>query len=94
MRIRKYHLDQIQYRPTPYPDHLRQSILRIGFSFPIQCALKEGRLYCLDGHKRLSALADILAEDPCYKRGDIVYVEIMDNGDSRSNDSWRRMNWH
>ena len=94
MRIRRFHLNQIRYNKTEYSPSLKASILRIGFSLPIRASLQDDKLICLDGHKRLSALEDILKENPDYKRGDYVYVEIMDNGDSRSNDSWRRRNLH
>ena len=52
------------------------------------------KYYCEDGHKRLSALSDILKEDPSYKRGDKVTVIIENSSNVRSNDCWRGRNTH
>lgn len=66
----------------------------IGFSFPIQVRIENDQYVCVDGHKRLTILEDILKEDPSYKRGRNVHVIIKNNGDQRSNDCSRGRNTH
>ncbi len=94
MRIREMKLEDITYQYTEYPRSLYDSVKRIGFSFPITLRVEGDRYLCLDGHKRLSVLHDLLAEDPAYKRGDRVKVIIKNNGDERSNDCSRGRNTH
>lgn len=94
MRMKKLALDKIQYEYTQYNENLYQSVLRIGFSFPIYVQQIENEYQCIDGHKRLSVLHDILKDDPCYKRGNQVNVVIKNNDDIRSNDCWRGRNTH
>lgn len=94
MRIREMKLEDITYQYTEYPRSLYDSIKRIGFSFPITLRVEGDHYLCLDGHKRLSVLHDLLAEDPTYKRGDSVKVIIKNNGDERSNDCSRGRNTH
>lgn len=94
MRMQKVDISQIQYTYQKYPQALYDSILRIGFSFPIRVELKNGRLFCIDGHKRLSVLKDILMNDPQYKRGSEVCILIKNNGNARSHDCWRGRNSH
>ena len=64
MRIKERHLDEIDYIYTPYSHSLKESVKRIGFSIPINVKEIDGKLVCVDGHKRLSILHDILVEDP------------------------------
>lgn len=94
MRINQLCIDEIEFQYTSYTDNLYQSILRIGFSFPIKVILMNNTYICVDGHKRLSALRDILKENPQYKRGNKVNVIIENNGNTRSNDCWRGRNTH
>lgn len=94
MRIIKVPLSQIQYQYTQYTQTLYDSIMRIGFSFPIKVIQLESQYQCIDGHKRLSALHDILEQVPSYHRGDQICVIIENNGNSRSNDCWRGRNTH
>ena len=60
----------------------------------IQLIIKDNKYLCLDGHKRLSVLQDILEKNPQYKRGSQVYVLIKNNDNIRSNDCWRGRNSH
>ena len=94
MRITKLKLNQIQYHYTPYDDTLYQSILRVGFQFPIKVEIIDDHYHCRDGHKRLSVLEDILREYPEYSRKDDVNVIVINNGNNRSNDCWRGRNHH
>lgn len=94
MRIKELELSDIHYVPAPYTDHLYHSIIRIGFSFPIKVKETGCGYICVDGHKRLSALHDILEKDPDYKRGTKVRVIIVNSDDNRSNDCSRGRNTH
>lgn len=94
MRIIKVPLDKINYQKTEYNQNLYDSIIRIGFSFPIKVSLIDEGYQCIDGHKRLSALEDILKDNPNYKRGNQVAVIVENNGNTRSNDCWRGRNSH
>ena len=92
MRIMKIDISQIEFNYQKYPQTLYQSVLRIGFSFPISVNQENQHYICVDGHKRLSALADILKDNPQYSRGTLVPVIIKNNGNVRSNDCWRGRN--
>lgn len=94
MRINQLSLEDIQFDYISYPETLYHSIVRIGFSFPIKVRFENNKYYCIDGHKRLSALYDILKDVPNYKRGNKVNVIIDNNGNTRSNDCWRGRNTH
>lgn len=94
MRFIKKDISQIQFQYTHYSQELKDSILRIGFSFPIQVIVENGKYRCIDGHKRLSALYDILQENPQYHRGSEVYLLIKNSDNIRSNDCWRGRNTH
>ena len=61
--------------------------------FPIKVNIENGKYYCQDGHKRISAICDMINEDIYSKRRKINIV-VMNNGNSRSNDCWRVKNMH
>lgn len=94
MRITKIDISNIQYTYQNYTQELYDSVLRIGFSFPVKVQKQQQNYLCIDGHKRLSVLHDILQNNPEYHRGSKVNVIIENNGDSRSNDCWRGRNTH
>lgn len=94
MRIIKTEISKIHYQYQEYDQSLYDSIMRIGFSFPIQVIIEDDQYYCLDGHKRLSVLYDILKENPQYKRGSQVCILVKNNDNIRSNDCWRGRNSH
>ena len=94
MRILKVPISEINFSKSEYNQQLYDSIIRIGFSFPIKVSLTENGYQCVDGHKRLSALEDILKDNPSYKRGNQVAVIVENNGNVRSNDCWRGRNHH
>lgn len=94
MRVRALRLDEIRFTYKEYEQTLYDSVKRIGFSFPVTVKIENDHYICLDGHKRLSILTDLLKADPHYKRGDQVNVIIKNNGDERSNDCSRGRNTH
>ena len=55
--------------------------------------IENGKYYCQDGHKRISAIYDMIDEDVYHKRRKINIV-VMNNGNSRSIDCWRVKNMH
>ncbi len=94
MIIKKVDISQIDFVYKKYNHSLYDSIMRIGFSFPIHVIEENERYQCIDGHKRLSVLSDILHAFPDYKRGGEVCILIKNSGDERSNDCWRGRNTH
>ena len=75
MRIIKVDISQINYQYRDYDQNLYDSVMRIGFSFPIQLIIKDNKYLCLDGHKRLSVLQDILEKNPQYKRVELFFLK-------------------
>lgn len=94
MRYIKADISKIQYTYVSYTPQLKDSILRIGFSFPIHVNVDNDQYICIDGHKRLSALHDILIENPHYHRGSQVCILVKNNNNARSSDCWRGRNTH
>lgn len=94
MRYIKVSINQIHFQYQSYSQQLYDSIMRIGFSFPIKVRFIKDEYICLDGNKRLSVLSDILKVNPQYHRGDQVCVLIENNGNTRSHDCWRGRNYH
>ncbi|MBM6841303.1 hypothetical protein H6A03_07085 [[Clostridium] spiroforme] len=95
MRIKKTDYSCICFEYKPYSSTLYDSIRRIGFSFPVKVNIDEhGCYHCIDGHKRLSALQDLLVREKGYeKRREVPFI-IYNDGSSRSNDCWRSRNTH
>lgn len=62
MRVEKIKIDDILYEHCEYEESLKQSLLRIGVSFPLHVKLCEQGYLCEDGHKRLSCIHDLLAQ--------------------------------
>lgn len=90
MRVIALKLEDIKFDKRTYDLELQKSIAKRGFAFPIKVKWSEDGYQCVDGHKRLSALADI---------GSTSYKEkipvIVTNTDAiRSNDCWRGRNTH
>ena len=86
MRIVRVKINDIEFDKKEYNELLKQSIERIGLSFPIKVKLKEKGYECIDGHKRLTILKELNQEE--------VNVVIVNNGNARSNDCWRDRNYH
>ena len=93
MRIQQIYIEEISFIKKYYSKSLYESIKRIGLSFPIKVVIENGKYYCQDGHKRISAIYDMIDEDVYHKRRKINIV-VMNNGNSRSNDCWRVKNMH
>lgn len=94
MRLKQLLLEEIVFDKRSYDQSLYDSICRIGFSFPIKVRQENHQYICIDGHKRLSVLSDILKKDKQYKRGNKVTVIIENSENVRSNDCWRGRNTH
>lgn len=88
MRIDQLTMEDIEFSYTPYSDALQQSVLRMGFAFPIQVRKQGSHYLCLDGHKRLSILQDM--QDSSLRFHNIPVV-IMNSARSASTKS---MNHH
>lgn len=93
MRIQQVDISEIIYIKKDYTDSMYESIKRIGLSFPIKVIIKEGKYYCHDGHKRISAINDMVNEE-VYKIRSKVKIIVINNGNNRSNDCWRDRNRH
>ncbi|MFQ8706276.1 MAG: hypothetical protein ACLR9T_09450 [Thomasclavelia sp.] len=93
MRIQQIDISEIIYEKKDFTDSMYESIKRIGLSFPIKVIIKNGRYYCQDGHKRISAINEMISEDIYQKRRKINII-VMNNGNNRSNDCWRVKNMH
>lgn len=86
MRIVKIPINQIKYQHSTYLPILKESISRIGLSFPIKVIINDSHYICHDGHKRLTILKELHIEEvPCI---------IIDGQHNRSNDCWRQRNQH
>lgn len=95
MRIKKIDFQEIEYVYKEYPTSMYDSIKRIGLSFPIKVNIdQDGKYHCIDGHKRLSIIYDLLKNESGYeKRRDVPFI-VYNDGSSRSNDCWRSRNTH
>ena len=59
----------------------------------VKVSLEQGKFYCQDGHKRLSAIAS-MEKLEVYKKRRKINIIVINNGNSRSNDCWRGRNSH
>lgn len=64
MKIQLCSIHDIEFQPCIYSESLYNSLMRMGQGFPIYVKQKEAAYVCLDGHKRLSAIMDILKKNP------------------------------
>lgn len=78
MKVEKKDFFSIQYHVTAYTKQLYASLLRIGLNFPIYVKHSEEGYVCVDGHKRMSAIADILKHNPSYAKFQNVNVIVVD----------------
>ena len=93
MRIQQVDISEIIYVDKEYTSSMYESIKRIGLSFPIKVIIKDGKYYCQDGHKRISAINGMVNED-IYQKRRMINIVVMNNGNNRSNDCWRVKNMH
>lgn len=94
MRIHKAKIEDIDFQYQPYRNSLYQSIKRIGLSFPIKVNIVNQKYQCIDGHKRLSVIFDLLKNEAGYETLKEVNILICNDGSTRSNDCWRSRNTH
>lgn len=78
MKVEKKDFYSIAYQTCSYTDTLYDSLLRIGLNFPIYVKQCEDGFTCVDGHKRLSAIAEILKHDPENKKFQTINVIVVD----------------
>lgn len=91
MKIQSFALSEIVYTTCAYDNSLYESLRRIGQTFPIKVHIDaQGILHCIDGHKRCSALADLLIKDPTSKR---KHVQVIITNIARTS-SGTTMNHH
>ena len=62
MRIQQVDITEVFFQTKEYTQGMYDSIVRIGLSFPVKVSLEQGKFYCQDGHKRLSAIAPATIE--------------------------------
>lgn len=95
MRIKKIDFQDIEYEYKEYTSSMYDSVKRIGLSFPIKVNIDQnGKYYCIDGHKRLSIIHDLLENEKDYEKRRYVPFIVYNDGSSRSNDCWRSRNTH
>lgn len=92
MRIDQVKLQDIHFDKKEYGDVLQASLLRIGLNFPIRIRRSTQGYICCDGHKRLSAVADILETDPQNRHFQTIRVIIEE--DARTSPPWSMHNHH
>lgn len=94
MRITYIDMENIDYSECEYDEMLFQSIKRIGCSFPIRVIQKGTRYECIDGHKRLSILHELLKQEALTKDRRKIAVMIQNDGSMRSDGGWSLRNHH
>ena len=93
MRIQQVDITEVFFQTKEYTQGMYDSIVRIGLSFPVKVSLEQGKFYCQDCHKRLSAIAS-MEKLEVYKKRRKINIIVINNGNSRSNDCWRGRNMH
>lgn len=94
MKIQHTSISNIQYETKDYDETLKNSLLRIGISIPIRVSVSDNGYLCLDGHKRLSAISDILKEDINHPKFQKIRIAVINDGSLRTANGWERMNHH
>lgn len=92
MQIKGISIQHILFVYQPYPITLKKSLLRAGVQFPLQVRMQGDRYICLDGHKRLSAIQDILQEDATHPKFQSIRVQMVEH--ARSAPPWHTHNLH
>ena len=92
MRVEALTLPEIHFTYTQYSQALYQSLLRIGLSFPIRVLYDQKGYRCIDGHKRLSAIYDILQENP--KERHFQSIKAINHGNARTQPPQSLQNHH
>ena len=92
MRVEALSLQEIQFTYTEYSQALYQRLLRIGLSFPIRVLHDQEGYHCIDGHKRLSAIYDILQQNP--KERHFQSIKAINHGNARTQPPQSLQNHH
>ena len=87
MRIQQVDITEVFFQTKEYTQGMYDSIV------PVKVSLEQGKFYCQDGHKRLSAIAN-MEKLEVYKKRRKINIIVINNGNSRSNDCWRGRNIH
>lgn len=74
MRVERINPLEIQYQECAYSLSLKESLIRIGVSFPIRVRKTEQGYECIDGHKRLSCIHDMMRENPAFAKTQTIPV--------------------
>lgn len=74
MKIINLPISKIQFIRKSYDPSLKESLMRRGVCFPLRIREKHGVLICVDGAKRLSAITDIVSENPEHK---LAHVPVL-----------------
>ena len=82
MRIQQVDITEVFFQTKEYTQGMYDSIVRIGLSFPVKVSLEQGKFYCQDGHKRLSAIASMEKLEVYKKRRKINIIVINNVRDS------------
>ena len=93
MSVQQVDIKEIVFVKKDYRESMYESIKRIGLSFPVKVTIEDDKYYCIDGHKRLSAIMD-MKEDEIYAKRRKINIIVMNNGNTRSNDCWSSKNMH
>jgi len=82
MKIERIAYQRIRFVKTTYDPKLKASLLRMGQGFPLQVKTDEnGNMICIDGAKRLSAISDIVQENPAHR---LAYVKVIIQNHART----------
>lgn len=92
MKIVKVPFDKIQYLQKEVSQDLMDSLLRISFAFPIKVRKVQETFECIDGHKRLNAVA-ILSKNELYSER-FQMIPVVFVNDTRTDNDWSRMRHH
>lgn len=74
MKIHICSIDEIEFLTRDYSEALINSLLRMGQGFPIYVKRQGTGFLCIDGHKRLNAIHDILNKDPNHSLKNIKII--------------------
>lgn len=78
MKIEAAALSEIQFEECPYTEALKDSLKRIGLNFPIHVRKLKKGYQCVDGAKRLSAIQQILHEDPTFGKFQSIRILVVE----------------
>lgn len=92
MKIVKIPFNKIIYLQKDVSDDLKNSLMRISLSFPIKVRKLDNTYECVDGHKRLSAIAQLIEQERFKEK--FEYIPAILTEDTRTDNGWSRMRHH